>query len=46
MKKEAILAHLREAKQELDETIAEIEQDNDFDLDGYCDEQRIRFLVG
>ena len=35
MKKEAILAHLREAKQELDETIAEIERDNDFDLDGY-----------
>ncbi len=35
MKKEFILADLREAKEELDEMIAEIEQDTDFDLDGY-----------
>ena len=35
MKEESILGYLREAKQELDETITEIEQDNDFDPDGY-----------
>ncbi len=35
MNKQAILAHLKEAKQELDETITEIEQDDDFDPDGY-----------
>jgi hypothetical protein len=35
MKKEIALLHLREAKQELDEMISEIEQEPDFDLDGY-----------
>jgi hypothetical protein len=35
MKKEIILAHLSEAKEELDGMLAEIEGDSDFDLDGY-----------
>jgi len=35
MKKEITLGDLREAKRQLDEMIAEIELDTDFDLDGY-----------
>ncbi len=35
MNKEIALAHLMEAKQELDEMITEIKQESDFDLDEY-----------
>lgn len=35
MNKETILSDLREAKEELDRLIEEIEKDTDFDFDGY-----------